>query len=341
MEPPTIAVGANHRARTLQTAEAASALMSPAETAIEFSNVSFSYGSRKALQGVSFRVAKKEIFGLLGPNGGGKTTLFRILCTLLKPEAGSCAVVGRDVRRESLEVRRRLGVVFQTNTLDAELTVRENLVAQGHLYGLQGQGLRSRVEDVLKRLGLGDRSRDRVKALSGGLRRRLELAKGLLHGPEVLVLDEPTVGVDPGVRHDFWNYLKLLREQEGMTILLTTHLMEEADRCDRLAILSQGRILASGTPDELKARVGGDVITIQTPDPEVLQAELQRRFGGRTSILNGKLRMEQSNGHEFVTRVVEAFPGKIQSVTVGKPTLEDVFVRETGHQFWTESTSPS
>ncbi len=337
MEPRTIAVGTNHRARTLEPDHDLPTLASKPDTAIEFNNVSYNYGSRKALQGVTFRVAKGEIFGLLGPNGGGKTTLFRILCTLLKPATGSCSVAGRDAQRESLEVRRRLGVVFQTNTLDAELTVRENLVAQGHLYGLQGPALRARVEDVLQRLGLGDRSRDRAKALSGGLRRRLELAKGLLHGPEVLILDEPTVGVDPGVRHDFWNYLKRLREQEGMTILLTTHLMEEADRCDRLAILSEGIILAFGTPDELKARIGGDVITIQTPEPDALSGELQRRFGGRTSILNGKVRMEQANGHEFVTRLVEAFPGQIQSVTVGKPTLEDVFVRETGHQLWTES----
>ncbi len=304
--------------------------------AIEVRDVSFSYGARKALQGVSFQVAPKEIFGLLGPNGGGKTTLFRILCTLLSPASGVCSVVGRDVTREPLEVRRRLGVVFQTNTLDSELTVSENLVAQGHLYGLHGRPLKSRVSEVLKRLGLSDRAKDRVKVLSGGLRRRLELAKGLLHEPQVLILDEPTVGVDPGVRHDFWNYLKLLRDQEGMTILLTSHLMEEADRCDRLAILSEGKIVAAGTPDELKSRIGGDVVTIQVSDPEEFSRELGLRFGGEPSVLNGMVRMEQTNGHEFIARLVESFPGRIHSITVGKPTLEDVFVRETGHQFWSE-----
>lgn len=308
---------------------------------VEIENLNYSYGSRPALQGVGFAVEEGEIFGLLGPNGGGKTTLFRILSTLLEPDSGRVRVMGWDVREAPSEVRRKIGVVFQSNSLDLQLTVRENLIHEGHLHGLRDGALRARIEEVLGRLALADRRHDLVRDLSGGLRRRLELGKGLLHQPPLLILDEPTFGLDPGVRRDLWKYLGTLRDQEGVTILLTTHIMEEAERCDRLAILSQGRIVAWGTPEALKEKIGGDVIVVQTPEPERLSAEILERFSCPCVVVNGTVRMERSRGHEFVTRLMESFPGWIQAVTVGKPTLEDVFVRETGHRFWEEKDQSS
>ncbi|MFQ5739424.1 MAG: ATP-binding cassette domain-containing protein [Acidobacteriota bacterium] len=300
---------------------------------IEVRNVSFSYGGRQALKNVTFSVEKGQIFGLLGPNGGGKTTLFRILCTLLVPDTGSVRIAGHDPVVRPLEVRRRIGVVFQSNSLDLQLTSSENLFHQGRLYGLTGRPLRRRVESLLERFGLEDRRRDLVKTLSGGLRRRLELAKGLLHAPEILILDEPTAGVDPGVRHDFWSYLSRLRRQDGMTILATTHLMEEAERCDRLMILNQGRLVAAGTPEALKSKVGGDVIVVRAPDLEALRLEIQNRFHCDPVIFNGTLRLEHRRGHRFLAELLESFPRQIETVTLGKPTLEDVFIHETGHRF--------
>lgn len=303
---------------------------------IETENITYSYGPLRALQGVTFSVRKGEIFGLLGPNGGGKTTVFRILCTLLVPDGGSARVLGLDVSKEPYQVRNLIGVVFQSNSLDSQLTPEENLLHQGHLYGLRGKLLRERIDRILARLGLTDRRNDLVKTLSGGLRRRVEVAKGLLHDPQILMLDEPTLGLDPGVRRDLWEYLRLLRDQAGVTVLLTTHLMEEAERCDRLAILSEGRIVAGGTPTELKERIGGDVITIQTADPERLRQEILAKFSCPSTVVDGTVRLERRRGHEFITKLVETFPGQIEAVTVGKPNLEDVFVHETGHRFWDE-----
>ena len=216
------------------------------------------YGERVALKGVSFQVAKGEIFGLLGPNGGGKTTLFRILSTLVMPREGNVRMFGIDVVREQVEIRRRIGVVFQSPSLDRKLTVLENLRHQGHLYNLRGPGLQSRIDQLLSRFGMSDRKGDLVETLSGGQRRRVELAKGLLHKPQVLLLDEPSTGLDPRVRRELSDYLERLRDEDGMTILLTTHLMEEADRCDRLAILDRGELVALSTPRELKEEsIGG------------------------------------------------------------------------------------
>jgi ABC-2 type transport system ATP-binding protein len=208
-------------------------------SAVQVENVVFRYGARTALAGVTFEVGRGEIFGLLGPNGGGKTTLFRILSTLLEPAEGRALIFGHDVAKEPLEARRRIGVVFQNQSLDRRLSVEENLVCQGRLYGLKGAELKSRIEDAMLRTGVADRRADSVESLSGGLRRRVELAKCLLHRPQLLLLDEPSTGVDPAVRLDFWNYLRRLREEQGVTVLLTTHLLEEADKCDRLAILDQ------------------------------------------------------------------------------------------------------
>lgn len=310
-----------------------------AVSAIEVSSLSLQYGSRKALDDLSFSVQPGEIFGLLGPNGGGKTSLFRVLATLVPPNSGRAMICGRDVIREPREVRRRIGVVFQAPNLDRKLTARENLRHQGHLYGLRGASLRSRIDQILARLDLKDREDDLVETLSGGQRRRVELAKGLLHQPEVLLLDEPSTGLDPGARISLWNYLRSLQSSDAVTILLTTHLLDEAEKCDRLAILDRGRLVACGTPDSLKREIGGEIILVDTHQPNVLRQRLQQRFSLEATALGDMLRLEHPRGHEFIPQLVEAFPGEIQSVRVSKPTLEDVFIRRTGHTFWENGAS--
>jgi ABC-2 type transport system ATP-binding protein len=297
---------------------------------VSVENLSRSYGSRKAVSGVSFGVADREIFGVLGPNGGGKSTLFKILATMLPPDSGTARVGGFDVEREPAEVRRRIGVVFQSQSLDKKLTVRENLTSQGHFYGLSGARLRQRVDEVAGRLGLTGREQDLIGTLSGGLRRRVEIAKGLLHGPEVLLMDEPSTGLDPGARLELWRYIVELRDTQGLTVLLTTHILDEADRCDRLVLLHTGRLVVQGTPGELKARIGGDVVVLEVDEPARFERLLAERFGVRATPRDGALRIEIGNGHRFITEVVEAFPGTVRSVALHKPTLEDVFLDETG-----------
>jgi ABC-2 type transport system ATP-binding protein len=295
-------------------------------------NLSHQYGSRLALSNVNFEVKAGEIFGLLGPNGGGKSTLFRILSTMMVPTGGRAEVAGHDVARDPAAVRRGIGVVFQTQSLDKALTVAENLRSQGHLHGLSGPKLRDRMQQVMDRLGLTDRRNDIVETLSGGLKRRVEIAKGLLHRPVVLLMDEASTGLDPGARRELWQYVEELRSREGVTILLTTHLLDEADRCDRLALLHQGRVVAEGTPAHLRSRIGGDVVVLEPAGTEAaaLAQRIETRFGLKPSVMDGVLRVEIANGHRFITEVVEAFPGAIDSVGLHKPTLEDVFVRETG-----------
>jgi ABC-2 type transport system ATP-binding protein len=291
------------------------------------------YGQRTALDKVSFEVGKGEIFGLLGPNGGGKTTLFRILSTLVAPSEGTVRLFGIDVVREQSEIRRRIGVVFQSPGLDRKLTALENLRHQGHLYNLHGPELQMRIDELLSRFGMADRKDDLVETLSGGQRRRVELAKGLLHKPQALLLDEPSTGLDPRVRRELSDYLEHLRDEDGMTILLTTHLMEEADRCDRLAILDRGQLVALNTPRQLKKQIGGDVISVETDQPEPLAEQISKRFNLVAQVLDGTVRIERADGHKFITDLVEAFPGQIDAVSIHKPTLEDVFIRLTGHRF--------
>jgi ABC-2 type transport system ATP-binding protein len=304
--------------------------------AISVQSLSHSYGSRRALDSASFDVAPGEIFGLLGPNGGGKTTLFRILATLLPVQAGEAHLLGLDVADEPSRIRSMIGVTFQSPSLDRKLTVRENLATQGRLYGLYGEELRARIETLLARLGLADRTGDRVESLSGGLARRVEIAKGLLHDPRVLLLDEPSTGLDPGARLDLWRYLSLLREEAGVTVLVTTHLMEEAERCDRLAILDSGRIVALGTPAELRSSLGGDCLTIESPAPEDLARRIAERLEVRPAVVAGQIRVEVGRSREFVGQLLESFGSDISSISLGKPTLEDVFVQRTGHKFWNE-----
>jgi ABC-2 type transport system ATP-binding protein len=304
---------------------------------IRLQNLRHEYGGRAALAGVSFDVRPAEIFGLLGPNGSGKTTTFRILSTLMVPTAGNAFVLGHDVAREPAKVRRNIGVVFQASSIDVKLTAEENLRIIGRIYGLHGAALKARVSEMLERVGLADRAKEKAETFSGGMQRRLELAKGLLHHPSVLLLDEPTTGLDPGARRDLWQYLQILRDQESVTVLVTTHLMEEAERCDRLAIYAEGKVVALGTPAELKSEIGGDVILLEADQPDSLAQRIQQRFGLNAAVLDRHVRLEIENGHRFITDVVEAFPGEIQGVSIHKPSLEDVFIRRTGHRFWTEA----
>jgi len=294
------------------------------------------YANRTALNGVSFEVRPAELFGLLGPNGSGKTTLFRILSTLMVPTSGSAVITGIDAVRQPGALRRHIGVVFQAQSVDPKLTARENLWHQGHLYGLRGRDLKKRIDEILTRVGLLDRANDRVETFSGGMQRRIELAKGLLHHPEVLLLDEPTTGLDPGARRDLWQYLAILRDHEHVSIIVTTHLMEEAERCDRLAILNEGNLVALGTPQSLTREIGGDVILLEARDPQLLAGAIGNKFHIPATVMGNHVRLEIENGHRFVPDVVESFPGEIQSLSVSKPTLEDVFIHRTGHRFWDE-----
>jgi ABC-2 type transport system ATP-binding protein len=312
------------------------------EAVISVENLAHRYENRTALNGVSFDVRTAELFGLLGPNGSGKTTLFRILSTLMVPSAGRAVILGCDAAREPARLRRQIGVVFQAQSVDLKLTAFENLWHQGHLYGLGGASLNARIKEVLSRVGLGDRAREFVETFSGGMQRRVELAKGLLHHPGVLLLDEPTTGLDPGARRDLWQYLQMLRDEEHVSVLVTTHLMEEAERCDRLAIMNEGNVVALGTPAELKSEIGGDVVLLDaTHDAGVLAERIRARFHVETSVLENQVRIERENAHRFVTEVVEAFPGEIQAVSISKPALEDVFIRRTGHKFWSEEGEAS
>ncbi len=306
-------------------------------SAIDARALGFRYGDREALINVTFSIARGELFGFLGPNGGGKTTLFKLLSTLAPIQSGSARMFGHDLAGETGAVRRRLGVVFQHPSLDGKLTVGENLAHHGHLYGITGRRLLVRIAAMLELLKLSARERDRVETLSGGLQRRVELAKALLHEPELLLLDEPSSGLDPAARREFSNYLGHLREQAGVTVVLTTHYMEEAERCDRIGILHQGKLVAIAPPRELKSQVGGDVVVIRAQAPELLQRKILQRFKLRSQLVDGAIRIERIRGHELLRDLIDAFGEEIESVSFGKPTLEDVFVHLTGHQFFADT----
>jgi len=308
------------------------------DAAVEVEDLRRSYGSREALAGLSFDVRRGELFALLGPNGGGKSTLFKILTTLLPPSAGTARVCGHDVRTAQREVRRHIGVVFQHPSVDGKLTIEENLRHHGHLYGLSGAPLKARITELLDRFGLVDRKDELVERLSGGLARRAELAKGLLPRPTVLLLDEPSTGLDPGARRDLLQYLRRLRDDDGMTVVLTTHYLEEAERCDRVGVIDRGRLVALDAPNALTASVGGDVVVVQPTDVDALRAKVLQKFGLEGVRVDGTLRLEHARGHELVRDLVDAFPDDVHSITFGKPTLEDVFVRLTGRRLSADET---
>ncbi|MDE0086796.1 MAG: ABC transporter ATP-binding protein [Candidatus Poribacteria bacterium] len=300
---------------------------------ITVENLTHKYGNRCALDNVSFTVSRGEIFCLLGPNGSGKTTLFKILSTLMPPTSGSVSILGHDLSIDAKAIRKLLGVVFQCPALDVKLTVTENLYHYGHLYGLKGKSLKHRISELLERFGISDRSHDLVEKLSGGLQRRVEIAKAMLHSPQVLLLDEPSSGLDVSVRRQLSEYLNSLAETENILVLLTTHLMDEAELCNRVGILDSGKFVALGTPDELKAQIGGDVVLIETEKGENLFSAIADRFEVSPILTDNYLRIECERGHEFVRDVVAAFSDDIQTVRFGKPTLEDVFIKLTGNPF--------
>ena len=289
------------------------------------------YGELEAVKGIDLDVSDGEVFGFLGPNGAGKSTTISILCTLLKPTAGEVEVAGLDVMRHPDAVRHRLGLIFQDPSLDDQLTARENLEFHGFIYGLPARVRKERIGEVLAMVGLEDRAESQVRTFSGGMKRRLEIARGVMHHPEVLFLDEPTLGLDPQTRNHIWEYLHDLRKREGITLFMTTHYMDEAEFCDRIAIIDQGSIVALGTPDELKAKVGGDVITISADDPEALASEIDRAFGVATSFQGGNLRMEVADSSTFMPRLVRELSAPVKSLTLSRPSLDDVFLKLTGH----------
>ena len=333
MAPSSAAASGSERVVSTRPNTTSTDPAAAATPAVEIAGLGFSYGERAALSDITFAIARGEIFGLLGPNGGGKTTLFKLISTLVALQTGAARILGFDLRHDTLALRRRLGVVFQHPSVDGKLTVAENLAHQGRLYGISGSRLRKRSAAMLEQLGLTARGGDLVETLSGGLKRRVELAKSLLHEPDLLVLDEPSTGLDPTARREFLNYLTELRDRQGVTIVLTTHHMEEAERCDRIGVLHHGRLVALAPPPELKLRVGGDVVAIYAREPEALQRKIAARMQVAAVLVDGTLRVERPRGHEFVRDVVEAFGDEIESVTFGKPTLEDVFVHLTGQRF--------
>ncbi|MFP4144056.1 MAG: ABC transporter ATP-binding protein [Phycisphaeraceae bacterium] len=295
-----------------------------------------------ALAGVSFTARPGEVFGILGPNGSGKSTLFGILSTLLQPRgSGSASIFGHDVVAEPAAARQQIGVVFQHPSLDAKLTAAENLRHQGRLYGLGGRALRERIDHWLDRFGLADRRNEYVERFSGGMRRRVELAKALLHEPKLLLMDEPATGLDPAARREMWHHLLVLREQQGVTVAVTTHLMDEAERCDRLAIMDRGRLVALDTPGTLKASIGGEVVRVEPDEtqpnnePETLARLIEEQLGpwgegARPRVVEGEVRFEHPDGPAVVARVASTWPGRVQRISVGQPTLEDVFLDLTG-----------
>jgi ABC-2 type transport system ATP-binding protein len=298
--------------------------------AVAVQNLEKRYGPIEAVRGITFEVAPGETFGFLGPNGAGKSTTINILCTLAAPTGGSATVAGHDVVSARGEVRRNIGLVFQDPTLDLYLTAEQNLKFHAELYGIPRAVLDDRMRQVLTMVGLWERRKNRVNTYSGGMKRRLEIARGLLHSPRVLFLDEPTVGLDPQTRKSIWSYIHELRTQEDITIFLTTHYMDEAENCDRIAIMNQGEIVVLDTPEALKASVGKDRVQIQTDDDSAAIAVLRDRFGIEATVLNRAVTFSVPAGEQFVPRLFAELGLPIRSVSVARPSLDDVFLAYTG-----------
>ena len=304
--------------------------MTESTLAIEVDDLRKSFDEVEAVRGVSFEVAAGEVFGFLGPNGAGKTTTINMLCTLAKPTGGSARVAGHDVVRERDDVRRHIGLVFQDPTLDGYLTAEQNLRLHAELYGVDSALVPGRMRQVLEMVGLWERRDATVMTFSGGMRRRLEIARGFLHSPRVLFLDEPTIGLDPQTRSSIWRYIAQLQEREEITIFMTTHYMDEAEFCDRIAIMDQGEIVVLDTPEALKAQVGADRVRIQTDDDDAAIAALGDRFGVEATISEGAVTFFVPSGEEFVPRLFAELGVAIRSVSVSRPTLDDVFMSHTG-----------
>ncbi|MBI4288248.1 MAG: ATP-binding cassette domain-containing protein [Chloroflexi bacterium] len=308
---------------------------------VETKDLTRTFGDFTAVDHVSLRVERGEIFGFLGPNGAGKTTTINILCTLLKPTSGQARVCGLDVVRQQSQVRQRIGLVFQDPSLDDRLTAWDNLLFHAYVYNVPRNERKPRMESILRMVELWERRNNQVKTFSGGMKRRLEIARGLLHHPRLLFLDEPTLGLDPQSRAHIWQYLHQLRKEEDITIFLTTHYMEEAENAHRIAIIDHGRIVALDTPGELKKKVSADIVTIKTSDDKKASEEIETRFGihangaaqaSAPGSANEGISLEVPNGHEFVPRLVSGLSTPVISVSVRRPTLEDVFLKLTGRE---------
>ena len=301
-----------------------------AQRAIDVKGLAKSFDEIEAVRGVDFEVATGEVFGFLGPNGAGKSTTINMLCTLAKPTAGRATVAGYDIVEQRDDVRRHIGLVFQDPTLDGYLSAHENLRLHAELYGVERSLVAPRMKQVLDMVGLWERKDSPVATFSGGMRRRLEIARGLMHSPRVLFLDEPTIGLDPQTRSSIWSYIKLLKETEDITIFMTTHYMDEAEFCDRIAIMDQGRIVVLDTPAALKASVGADRITIDTEDDDAAIRALAEGFGIEAQLAEGAVTFGVPGGAEFVPRLFAELGVPIRSVSVSRPTLDDVFMSYTG-----------
>ncbi len=299
---------------------------------IEVDALAKQFGEIEAVKGVTFGVEPGEIFGFLGPNGAGKTTTINMLCTLLTPTSGSAVVNGFDVRSDRSDVRRSIGLVFQQTTLDEYLSADQNLRFHAYAYGMPAELRERRMTELLDMVDLADRRKGSVRTYSGGMKRRLEIARGLLHHPKVLFLDEPTLGLDPQTRRHIWDYLLKLRETEGLTIFLTTHYMDEAEHADRIAVIDHGQIVGLDTPNGLKRSVGGDLVTISAPDNQAAATEITERYATDAAMRDGTVSFTVSNGAEFLPDFVRSFSQPLQSVTVREPTLDDVFLHLTGRE---------
>ncbi len=298
-----------------------------------------SFKTLVAVDHISFAVNSAEIFGFLGPNGAGKTTTVRMLCTLIRPSSGNARVAGYDISREQNQVRRSIGIIFQEPSLDDRLTAIENLRFHGLIYHVPSQELNRRIQEGLEWMELSDRARELVRNFSGGMKRRLEICRGLLHSPRVLFLDEPTLGLDPQTRARIWERLLELRRERGTTLFLTTHYMDEAEYCDRIAIIDHGRIIALDTPAALKARLQGDIIRLRTADNSKAAAEIASRYGIQPAVESGIIHFQISSGAEFVPKLLHELSVPVISVTVQPPTLDDVFLNLTGREIRDESAS--
>ena len=301
--------------------------------AVAVSGLVKEYGSVKAVKGVDFDITPGETFGFLGPNGAGKSTTINMLCTLVRPTSGTATVAGFDVTHQREDVRRSIGLVFQDSTLDNYLTAEQNLRFHAELYGVPRPVVRPRLEAVLELVGLADKAKAQVRTFSGGMKRRLEIARGLLHAPVVLFLDEPTIGLDPQTRRSIWEYIRSLKQTEGTTIFMTTHYMDEAEYCDRIGIIDKGSIVAMGSPEQLKASVGQDRVQVQTDDPAGAIAALGERFGTKAAVHEGQVTFSVANGGEFVPKLfteLAALNIPVRSVGVSRPSLDDVFLSYTG-----------
>jgi len=298
------------------------------------------FGTFEAVKDVSFSVKQGEVFGFLGPNGAGKTTTINILCTLLSSSSGSATVDGFDLRSSKNDVRKSIGLVFQDSTLDEYLTAEQNLLFHAYAYAIPKAVYRPRMDELLEMLSLSARRKDRIRTFSGGMKRRLEIVRGLLHHPKVLFLDEPTLGLDPQTRNTIWQYLQSLRDKEGITIFLTTHYMDEAEYCNRIGIIDHGSIVALDTPEHLKDTVGGDVVSVQAANMEALSKEISSRYQLTTSLQNGAVTFSVQDGEHFLPRLMRDTGQEITSIALRRPTLDDVFLKITGRDIRNQHADP-